>query len=306
MRKILNRKILAAAICIVLLSGCEKKYSVDKTPDTGAQADMNEEQSATLESKQPEVLQPLEGELPELAREMTAACVVRLDISGSDTEYYGSGLLWDVTEEHLILVTAGHLLGEGSVECITFSDGAVLYPQMAGGQAAFDPECRISGSQDVGFVEIPLRVLRDIQFGELGGALSGGVGSASAGTLKTAQSGELAVVSLHQRTFDTVDEFSALHLTASSENGAADISLEASLEEKSIYQPELDSEVMMLSCPAEAGMSGGGVFDGYGNLIGMVIGGNGAETAVLSMENLNSAYEELYGIRRNTEDYGEK
>ena len=41
-----------------------------------------------------------------------------------------------------------------------------------------------------------------------------------------------------------------------------------------------------------------------GMLIGMVIGGNGVETAVLSMESLNDAYEEVYDIRRDTEDYG--
>jgi len=45
------------------------------------------------EIQTPEVIEALEGEQPEKACELTAKCVVRLDIRKDDTVYYGSALV---------------------------------------------------------------------------------------------------------------------------------------------------------------------------------------------------------------------
>lgn len=303
--------LLFILIQLIFMTGCGQAES------TQPEGTFNQQPAQSAEPSRPQTLQPLEGEQPQLAMEMTTGCVVRLDVAGDDTEYYGSGLVWDVQKEQLILVTAGHLLNSGELQRIEFADGVADELingdsfEFAGGEMigfvtdrAAEAEsslpdfgemsldinlvCRTSEKQDVGFVEIPLETINSLW----------------ANTAPTsAETQSPTVVSLHQRLYDTLDSYSALYVTASSETGAADRNLDAVLAEKVRYQPELEADVMILSCETEAGMSGAGVFDGYGNLIGMVIGGNGGETAALSMEQINEAYFEVYGIRRNTEDY---
>lgn len=246
-----------------------------------------EEQAVCEETEETEitVLKALEGEQTEKSRELTKKCVVRLDIRQDDVVYYGSALLWDTDGNKMILATAGHLLESGQLEKICFPDGISIEWNMDSAGQQKEIECYIHKTYDVGFLEIPVSRLTD-----LGLHISG-------------EKRKIALVSLHQRIFDTMDEDSALYLTASTETGAGDIILDAVLLEKERYQPDFEIGMMILQCDALAGMSGGGIFDGYGHLAGMVIGGNGMETVAVSMERINAAYEELTGRKRNTEDY---
>lgn len=229
------------------------------------------------------IVEALEGERTETARELTGNCVARLDMEQNGVIYYGSALLWDVQDEYLILVTAGHLLEQGKLNTICFPDQDMTEISIESSQRDF--ALQYSTKYDTGFLKIPLEWLEQ------------------EGIIGENAEGEIRLVSLHQRIFNTIDSYSDLHLTASSAEGAGDAALDAVLVEKSESLPEWDPELMIMQCKAEAGMSGGGVFDAYGHLVGMILGGNGTETAVLSMEKINAAYLELYGIQRNTEDY---
>ena len=77
----------------------------------------------------------------------------------------------------------------------------------------------------------------------------------------------------------------------------------AVLKDKAWFREEFGSDIMVLECEAKPGMSGGGVFDGNGNFVGMLGGGSGNDAAALSMETVNEAYEEVFGRMRNTEEY---
>ena len=48
------------------------------------------------------------------------------------------------------------------------------------------------------------------------------------------------------------------------------------------------------------------MFDGCGSLVGLIAGGTGEQTAVLSMEQINRAGGEVYGAERRTDDYAER
>ncbi len=255
-------------------------------------------------------MHPLEGEQAELARKLTKTCVVRLDVAGIDREYYGSGIIWDVTEEKLIVVTAGHLLELGEVSRVVFADGSLIDSETAAGMESEkdqktqteenrnrenrNRESRDRESKDrdnknaekiktLGISQIP-----DIGFLEV--------------DVPSVEGGGMAV-SLHQRIFDTLDSFSALYINASTPEGAADQTIDVFLLEKESYQETFGTETMLLSGEAGEGTSGAGVFDGYGNLIGMVVGGNGVQIAAVSMEQINEVYEEVTGLRRKTENY---
>ena len=135
------------------------------------------------------------------------------------------------------------------------------------------------------------------------GKVLGTAECADVGFVKAEWEEERPAVSLHQRIFDTLDAYSALFVIAGTQDGAGDVAMDAVLEERAWYREEFGSDVMILRCRSGPGMSGGGVFDGYGHLVGLVAGGSGDRTAALSMETLNDAYEEVCSRRRDTEAY---
>lgn len=220
----------------------------------------------------PRFLESLEGENPKEACRLASDCVVRLDVSGEDGEYYGSGVIWDREAGNVILATAGHLLTKGEIVGIGFSDG----------ERSGEYHVAISATADVGFVEVPWRAA--------GGWLGDGA--------------HVPVVAcLHQRIFDSLDENSRLAVIACTQEGVSDLLCQGNLKERAWYREEFGMDVMLLDCRSREGMSGAGVFDGYGNLAGIVVGGSEVDTAVVSMEKINEAYEELYNRRRDTQPY---
>lgn len=250
----------------------------------------------------PARMEALEGEDSVRAKERALSCIARVDIRGEAAEYYGSGLLWDFCDDRLILVTAGHLLDQGEVLRIVFPNG----------EEAEAEGWKRSRLYDVGFVEVDwesrfgggeaLVMAPDAEEGDFEGVTTGGESRAGDGTGTASP----ALVSLHQRIFETLDSYSVFFLLASGEEGAGDLETDLVLKEKELYREEFGSQVMLFSGRSHAGMSGGGVFDGCGHLAGMAVGGRGDETAALSMETLNAAYGEVYARRVDTQEYGKK
>ena len=52
------------------------------------------EQTAQTQPQSFPVLEALDGERLQEAKQMTARCCVRLDVAGEEAEYYGSGVVW--------------------------------------------------------------------------------------------------------------------------------------------------------------------------------------------------------------------
>lgn len=210
----------------------------------------------------------LEGENEEKAHEMAVQSIVRLETENNGKVYFGSGILWDADEERIVIATSGHLLEEGRLLRVVFPGG-----KEAPGEAAGSCE-----QKDMAFVTVPVSRLEE------------------AGQ-------EVRVVSLHQRIFDTLDYSSRLLALGCSESGVGDQFRGGTLKEKAWYREEFGADVMVLECESQPGMSGGGIFDCYGNLVGMLEGGSGNFTAAFSMETINEGYEEVFGVKRDTQDY---
>lgn len=220
----------------------------------------------------------LDGENVEKAQEQAERSIVRLDVQGNGAEYFGSGVIWDVTEEGIIIVTSRHLLEEGELLRVVLPDGRETFGKTEG-------LCQV---KDIGFVVVP----EDLPEKE---KVNGASSDAAEKTM--------LVVSLHQRIFDTLDAESPLVVLGCSEDGVGDEARHAVLKDKAWFREEFGSDIMVLECEAKPGMSGGGVFDGNGNFVGMLGGGSGNDAAALSMETVNEAYEEVFGRMRSTEEY---
>ena len=76
--------------------------------------------------------------------------------------------------------------------------------------------------------------------------------------------------------------------------GIADQSYIGVVSDTSAYIEDLGQNMMYCMCYAQAGMSGGGMFDAYGNLIGMVTGGTQQnETVSVSLPDILAACSEI-------------
>ena len=247
----------------------EKEINMESQEAAGGRTDKQEPGAV-------EFAKSLEGENVQRAQEQAQRSVVRLDVQGNGAEYFGSGVIWDAAEEGIIIVSSRHLLEEGELLRVVFPDGSVTDGKTEG-------ICRV---KDIGFASVPGELLEKENKDS-----------------SDAADKPMLAVSLHQRIFDTLDTESELVVLGCSEDGVGNEIRYAALKDKAWFREEFGSDIMVLECEAKPGMSGGGVFDGSGNFVGMLAGGSGNNAAALSMETVNEAYEEVFGRRRNTEEY---
>lgn len=221
------------------------------------------------------VQETLEAADTERAAALSGATIVRIEVGRAGNTYYGSGVIWDLDSEEdiLVIATCGHLLEEEDRVKVFFADGTSVW-----GLGEEGLPWRRSDEADAGFISVPLSSLKETQ-------------------------PDIRLVRLHQRLYDTLSSGDAVFAVGSTQDGVADVVCTGSLSEKALYMEEFGSDMMLLQCGSGPGMSGSGVYDGYGNFIGLLAGGDGERTAVLPMEVLNAAYEQIMGVSRNTEDY---
>lgn len=150
-------------------------------------------------------------------------------------QYAGSGLIWRTQEEGLVIVSNHHLLMQGAEAEVTFSNGIRV-------QAMAD---RYSQEYDIGFLWIPRE--------ELTPQVLADIYEVRAAEELTAQTG------------------TAIMQIGSSEQAAGDAYEGETAGER--FVPEFQSFMLVSDCYSKAGMSGGGVFDREGLLLGMITGG---------------------------------
>ncbi len=194
-----------------------------------------------------------------------AKCVVRIVMG----QYAGSGLIWSMEEEGMVLVSNKHLLKEAAYGTVTFINGDELRAEVLGFSKAYD----------IGFLFIEREaltsdVLRECYLVRQYEELSDNLHSGTAADIQVVQIG-------------------------SAQGVAADRS-EGQLAGKE-YVPEFQNEMLVTKCYARAGMSGGGVFDEKGYLLGMIAGGEVEDyfsvrdsqiTYSISVEDIEEVYEQ--------------
>ena len=182
----------------------------------------------------------LEWEDPEaehLADMLQDACsgmMVRL----SNGQNLGSGIIYSTEEEFLVIVTAGHVLAD-AVEGvkIVFVDGWETASR----------EVSVSELADLAVVRIPLM---EIPRERLEKYLLANVDKSSYEGL---QAGDGCIV-------------------MGSRSGVAEDAYEGIILDSWIYMEDYDQYMIWVSAPGKPGMSGGGLFDRWGHLLGVLSG----------------------------------
>lgn len=161
-------------------------------------------------------------------------------------KYLGSGVVWDVGEDVLVIATAAHVTEDNSPLTVQFCQGDPLEARL----------CHVSDRVDVAFLEVSLEELRrqEIVWQE------------------TQQDKERC---------ERLAAGDSLLIMGSIEE-SADRTYSGSVTEPWIYLEDFDNYMLLGHAYAIPGVSGGGVFTRDGILVGILCGGNEAdEIAVL-------------------------
>lgn len=195
----------------------------------------------------------------ETAYEKACAAVVQINMG----TYYGSGVLWDIREDHLVIASNTHLLKEAEQGEVTFRSGTRAEGTVVG----------ISDTRDIGFMEVPL-----LNLGREDWML-------------------LRFADKNLKNYDSLQAGDALFVVGSA-TGAGQDYYEGTIGNVSYYFPEFGSDMLYGYCKAIPGMSGGGTFDKAGHFIGMLTAGTKEEEiASLPVEIVAEEYQKIYESR---------
>lgn len=177
---------------------------------------------------------------------------------------YGSGVIFRLTEEGAVIATNRHVLAYWQDE-----SGVIRFPE------GYYAGARVLGSSescDVGF----LLVERE----ELGlGTLSG-----------------LRSVPVDEGIYAGLQRGEAIFCLGADGEEEETIYQEAVLQDTGIYIETFGGEMLYGRGFAKEGMSGGGIFDAYGHLLGLLAGGTYQnEIAGVPVDQLERAYREIVG-----------
>lgn len=171
------------------------------------------------------------------AYENVVCSAVKIDVSG----YYGSGSIFRITKEEMIVVSNSHILeywDENSF--VTLGDGRVV-----SGTVMF-----LSADYDVGFLKVPIQ---EFLYEELF-------------TYRSVRSSDRSITEIMPgEEFLVIDIMGDLYSPEM---------YEGIINDTWYYIEEFNNNMIHGYCAGYPGMSGGGMFDAYGNYIGMVTGGN--------------------------------
>lgn len=202
----------------------------------------------------------LEEEDAEKACENVRDSIVRIDMGNA----YGSGVIFRLTPDGVIIATNRHVLEYWQEDV-----GVIWFPQ------GFYVSARALGSAqncDVGFLKV--------ENSELGME-----------TLLTLRS-----VPVDEEVYGALSEGDEAFCLGADREAGEVVYQEAVVGETERYIDVFGGEMLYLYGFAKEGMSGGGIFDGYGHLIGLLAGGTWQnEVAGVPVNQVQQVYREIVG-----------
>lgn len=271
-KKTVIKKIIFINILVfcVMFAGCVKEIVPQEVPEQNMETEgsMTSEENLEAEERYREVL--LEGgqvcpEFPETERlaqvdeqyllDSICPAVVRLE----EGNLFGSGIVWKMEEESIWIITNQHMLtaDEDGIIDVIFWDGI----------RAVGNVMLVSEEYDLGIVKVNLKDM--------------GYYTAT----------RYYSVRYNVDAYETAGPGDDIFIVGSADYPAGNLYY-GTIGNRSIYMDSFGTEMLWAYCEVKAGMSGSGVFDRYGNLLGIVCAGNDEkEAAVLPIDKILSVWE---------------
>lgn len=239
--------LLAILMCsMVLLSGCGE--------NTGHENTVSETVISIAHSPLIHADNPEEENMADMLQDASSGVMVQIQ----NGDVIGSGVLWDVVGDKVVIATAAHVftMGNGIIE-VTFADGWTT--PVSGYEVT---------NTDLAFLFVDLR---DVPQEQLAQYQLANVNEESTANLRSGD---------------------GIILMASGTGVAAD-AYEGEVIEPWIYVEDFEEHMIVVRVDAEAGMSGGGLFDYEGHFLGILCGkSEDGEAAVIPV----SVIRALYGV----------
>ncbi len=198
-----------------------------------------------------------------MAYENVKNCIVRIHMGNA----YGSGVVFKITPENIVIVTNKHVLSywEEAVSYVQFPQGYFTQARILG----------TSGEHDIGFLVVDNQ---EFDYRELE---------------------QLRYVHWDMDMYQAMEAGDALFCTGAGdavEADGADSFYQGSVGDMNYYIDDFGEYMIYGYGYAKEGMSGGGTFDSYGNFIGMISGATmSGETASVPLPVILEAYENIRG-----------
>ncbi len=177
---------------------------------------------------------------------------------------YGGGTVWKITKDGIIIVSNRHVLEHFAAQArqdvnsnyVTFFDGEAARAELIG----------LSAEYDVGFVKVPLS---ELTYAQLCTLRSSRIDTEAYAGIRAG----MTIFCVHSQDIIRRGPDDDAVVMDGKGTGIADQSYVGIISVTDAYIEDLGQNMIYSMCYAEPGMSGSGMFDGYGNLIGMVTGG---------------------------------
>lgn len=208
--------------------------------------------SGNLQCKPFEEMDTLAGMDEQVLLDTISPAVVRIE----NDKLFGSGVIWQISKDMIYIATNRHLIENSREVTVLFMDGIdtlgeVLY---------------LSEEYDLGFIGIKVE-----DFGYF--------------TLE-----DYRYVYYNETNFQALELGAELFILGSADYPAGNLYY-GTIANLSIYMEDFETNLLWAYCQVKPGMSGSGVFDKSGNMIGMVCGGNeNSEAAVIPLNALISEW----------------
>ncbi len=241
----MKKRISALVICIVcmiFLGACTRKIFYNP-----------ERASVLWESPELIYSNPDEENLADLLQKEASELMVQISAEGM----IGSGVIYMAEEEHLVIVTAGHVLENAKgIIWVTFSDDFSIDTD----------QYMISKNSDAAFILVPLS------------------------KIPAEHLQRYYVANIDKESFDALQNGDNI-IAMGSKSGVAKDAYEGKLLETWIYMEDFNQYMMLATVETFQGMSGGGLFDLQGHFIGILCGVNDdGEVAAIPLNILQAEY----------------
>lgn len=206
------------------------------------------------------------GEVEEAFENVLCSCV-RVKVEG----HYGSGSIYKMLEDEVIIVTNRHVLQYWNEDSyVTFFNGRAAGGTLLG----------VSEEADLGFISIPTA---GFTYEEL----------------LTFRNIRIPQISETETTSEKVSaEDNRIFMIDIASNWNIPAMMEGILIYSYTYLEDFHTEMLYAKGEAIPGMSGGGVFDAYGNYLGMLTGATlQNELAAVPAETITKEYEKIISIK---------
>lgn len=185
------------------------------------------------------------------AQEANLPAIVQID-----TEHYrGSGVIFEITRDYVIILSNKHLLEYDNGARVTFHEGRQVQAETI----------RLSDRYDMGIVTV------------------------SCESIPQEERMRLKRICFNSECSANMESGDDLFIIGSREGPGANVYV-GTIADPWWYSPDFNTHMLFNHCNAEHGISGGGTFDVHGHYLGMLSAGNGSDTLSLPLTTILEEY----------------